>query len=108
MKLVELIKHLKRIDKAEQFISKELPNVEFDSVDIFMVNDLNLNADIKFFDAESVSHGSEIEIAGVQLINFLPLYMAQEMVEEYHMNLEGKMTDLEIAKALLSYSINDA
>ena len=107
MKLVELIKHLKRIDKAEQFISKELPNVEFDSVDIFMVNDLNLNADIKFFDAESVSHGSEIEIAGVQLINFLPLYMAQEMVEAY-MNLEGQMTDLEIAKALLSYSINDA
>ena len=106
MKLVELIKHLKRIDKAEQFISKELPNVEFDSIDIFMVNDLNLNADIKFFDAESV-HGSEIEIAGVQLSNFLPLYMAQEMVEEYNMNLEGKMTDLEIAEAVLSYSIND-
>ena len=108
MKLVELVKHLKSVEEAERFVSKELLNVEFNSVEIYMVNDLNLNADIKFFDAESVPHGSEIEITGVQLINFLPLYMAQEMVEEYNMNLEGKMTDLEIAKALLSYSINDA
>ena len=107
MKLVELIKHLKSVDEAELFVSQELPNVEFDSIDIFMVNDLNLNADIKFFDSESVPHSPEIEIAGVQLINFLPLYMAQEMVEAY-INLEGQMTDLEIAKALLSYSINDA
>ena len=107
MKLVELVKHLKSVEEAERFVSKELLNVEFNSVEIYMVNDLNLNADIKFFDAESVAHGSEIEIAGVQLSNFLPLYMAQEMVEAY-MNLEGKMTDLEIAKALLSYSINDA
>ena len=107
MKLVELVKHLKSVEEAERFVSRELANVELYGVGIYMKDNLDIDSDVKLFDEELLSGYIKIESNGIQYENLLPFNMAQEMVEAY-MNLEGQMTDLEIAKALLSYSINDA
>jgi hypothetical protein len=107
MNLIELIKHLKSLDKAESFIERELPEIEYDLIDVYMVEKLGLNAEIAFFDAEIIPNRLIIQLEGVNYENLFPLNMLQEMVEDL---IQGndKITDEEIAKRLLEYREKDA
>lgn len=42
MTLVELVSHLKSIEKAKELAAKELPDAEYDVVDLFMAGQLGL------------------------------------------------------------------
>ncbi|HEX7906105.1 MAG TPA: hypothetical protein VF487_19665 [Chitinophagaceae bacterium] len=108
MKILELIKHLKTFDKAEQLKNKQLPNVEFDLAELYMENSLSLDSNIRFFDSEKISNDLEMEVEGIKYVNLFPLYLAQEMIEEFTKSTEKKYSDLEIANRLLEYRINDA
>lgn len=108
MNIIELIPHLKSLSKAEALLSSILPDIEFDLVELYMKDSLTLDSDVMFFNAESIPNELVIEIDGNKYENLLPLYMAQEMVEEYVNVYGNKVSDLEIAKRLLDYSEKDA
>ena len=108
MNIIELIPHLKSLDKAEVLSNNILPNIEFDLVELYMKDNLKLDSDVVFFDAESIPNELLIEIDGTKYENLFPLYMAQEIVEEYVNVYKNEISDLEIAEKLLEYRQKDA
>lgn len=107
MKIIELVKYLKNVQDSEKFVSVELPDIEYDLVDIYMINKLDLDSQIIFFDAEKIPNKLIIDIEGVIYENLFPLNMAQDMVEEFVSN-NPSASDLEIAKFLIKYREKDA
>jgi hypothetical protein len=107
MNIVELVKYLKSIEQAENFIKDELPDVEYDLIDIYMVEKLGLNSEIVFFNAEEIPNRLIINIDGITYENLFPLNLTQEMVEEFEAS-HKKISDIEIAKRLLEYREKDA
>ncbi len=108
MNIVELVKYLKNISIAENLIRTSVPDIEYDVVDLYMENKLGLESEIVFFDATKIPNKLIIDINGVQYKNLFPLYLAQEMVQEYDKFNNYKLSDLEIAKKLLEYRLKDA
>ena len=60
MKLMELIKYLKNFDETEKLAKREIPNVEVGLIELYMVETLNINSEIKFFDSEKIPSNIEI------------------------------------------------
>lgn len=108
MNLIELIPFLKTRANAEKFISEVLPDVEFDQVEIYLREKLDINSEIKFVDAEAMDGRIEQEIGGVMYTNLFPLWMLQEMVEDYPNAKGNRLSDIEIATRMINYGINDA
>ena len=105
MKLIELVQALRNPDTAAQLVAKEAPEMEV--IDMYMKDELDLNADIRFFDDEEVD-GLYIEVDGIKYVNVFPLNMAQNLVREF-MKLYGPdVTNKTLAKRLLQYRFNDA
>lgn len=107
MKIIELVNNLKNIEIAQLLIAKEIPDVEYDLVDLYMVDKISIDSEIVFFNAEKIPNKLVIEIEGVKYENLFPLNLIQEMVEEYD-KLDGKISDFEIANKLLEYRMKDA
>ncbi|SHF97412.1 hypothetical protein [Flavobacterium aquidurense] len=55
MKLIELVKHLKSLKESEKFRSAQLPNIEYDLIDMYMIEKVDLNSEIVFFMKEWIS-----------------------------------------------------
>ncbi|NLR57402.1 hypothetical protein HGH93_04800 [Chitinophaga polysaccharea] len=108
MNIIELVDHLGSLDLARNFINSILPEVEFDEVIIYMKDRVCLEANISFFDAEAISNELVMEVDGERFECFFPLYQAQEMVEEYVNKYNGRLSNLDIAKRMLDYHLNDA
>ena len=75
MNLVQLIDHLKNMKEAEKLKENQMPNVEFDQIDIYLKDRLDVNSEVNFFDAETIDNKIEIEINGQKYINLFPLNM---------------------------------
>lgn len=108
MKLIELIDHLKTVSKAQQLIKTQIPDVDFDQVEVYMKDCCGLDSEIAFFDADEIPGDLVIEVDGIKYENLFPFYMVQEMVEEYVDKFGAGMTDLEIAQKILEYREHDA
>jgi hypothetical protein len=108
MNLIQLIDHVKNMTEAKKLAESQIPNVEFNQVDIYMKDRLDLNSEIIFVDAETTDYKVEIEIEGEKYINLFPLNMLQEMVEAQKSKIFNRRTDLEIAERLLEYRNKDA
>lgn len=108
MTIIELVPHLKSLSKAEVLSNSILLDIEFDLIELYMKESLKLDSDIVFFDAESIPNELLIEVDGIKYESLFPLYMAQEMVEEYDTLYKNQLSDLEIAKRLLDYREKDA
>ncbi|WP_142685317.1 hypothetical protein [Chitinophaga polysaccharea] len=108
MKLIELIDHLKTASKAQQLISAQIPDVDFDQVEVYMKDHCGLNAEIAFFDADKIPGNLIIEVEGIKYENLFPLYMVQEMVEDYVQEFGNSVSDQEIAQKILDYREHDA
>jgi hypothetical protein len=107
MKLIDVVEALRNPDTAVQLAEKELPGVEFLVLDMYMKDELDLNSDIRFFDAEKMS-GLYLDIDGIKYVNVFPLTMAQELVGDF-MKLYGPdATNETLAKRLFQYRLNDA
>ena len=107
MTLWQLIDHLKTLDRAEALVSRTIPEVIIDQVDIYLDGGLTVNYEVNLLDAERIDNRLEIEIDGKKLVNLFPLHMAQEMVEEY-VNSGEALSDVDIAQKLIDYRIKDA
>jgi hypothetical protein len=108
MKVIELVKKMRVEGAIEKFLSKELPNIEFDMIDSFMIDSIDIQSEISFFNIEELPDGIEMKIGEILYVNFFPLYLIKELIEDF-LNLYGiSSTDLHIAEKLIEYRINDA
>ncbi|KQB40360.1 hypothetical protein [Flavobacterium aquidurense] len=107
MKLIELVKHLKSVKESEKFTNTQLSDIEYDLIDMYMIEKVDLDSDIVFFDAEKTPNKLIVEIEGVTYENLFPLNMAQDMVEEF-VTTKASASDLEIAEFLINYRAKDA
>ncbi|GAA6766472.1 hypothetical protein AAFH68_24140 [Flavobacterium sp. CGRL1] len=107
MKLIELVKHLKSVEESEKFTSAELPDIEYDLIDMYMIEKVDIDSEIVFFDAEKIPNKLILEIEGIVYENLFPLNMAQEMVEEF-VNSNKRASDSEIVEFLINYREKDA
>jgi hypothetical protein len=108
MNIVELIPYLKNYSEAKVLCASLIPGVEFDLIEIYVKDKLELDSEVVFFDAESIPNELRIEVDGIRYENFFPLYMAQEMVQEYVDRFNDELSNEEIAKRLLNYRQKDA
>jgi hypothetical protein len=108
MNLIQLIDHVKNMTAAKKFVESQIPNVEFNQVDIYMKDRLELNSEIIFVDAETTDYNAEIELNGGKYINLFPLSMMQELVEAQKNKVFYRLTNIEIAERLLEYRGRDA
>src|SRR5258708_38506569 len=108
MNLIQLNDHVKTMTEAKKFAENQIPNVEFNQVDIYMKNRLALNSEIIFVDEETTDYKVQIEINGEKYINLFPLSMLQEMVAAQKNNFFDRRADIEIAERLLEYRAKDA
>lgn len=108
MNFVELIEHVKSIPQAEELLSIELPDVEYCTVMIYMKEELGLDSEVVFFDAEAISNDLVMTIDGIRYVSLFTLSLTQEMVEECEHKYNPKLSNEEIAKLILNYYENDA
>ncbi|MFH6959383.1 hypothetical protein ACHRV1_18460 [Flavobacterium aquidurense] len=106
MKLIELVKHLKTVKEYETFISAQLIDIEYDLIDMYMIEKVDLESDIVFFNPEKIPNKIIIEIEEVIYENLFPLNMTQNLVEEFVIS-NKTASDLEIAQFLLNYRQKD-
>lgn len=107
MKLIELIGYIKDEKALNYLVEKELPNSIIDMIEIYLINSVDLNSEVKLLDSEQTESLLSIDINGVHHENLLPLNLAIDMVHDY-MALDAELTDSDIAQKLIDYSINDA
>ncbi|MCC9020219.1 MULTISPECIES: hypothetical protein [Flavobacterium] len=107
MKLIELVKHLKSVKESEKFTSTQLSDIEYDLIDMYMIEKVDLDSDILFFDAEKIPNKLILEVEGVTYENLFPLNMAQDMIEEF-VGTNASASDLEIAEFIINYRKKDA
>ena len=107
MILINLIKPLKNRKSAEKFVSNEMPDMEFDQIDVYVKSVLAADSEVMLFDAETIPNQLVIETEGSRYINVFPLQMLQEMVEEYVKQQPG-LKDEEILNNILKYREKDA
>ena len=108
MNLIEIIQYFRREGSARVLMAEVLPNVEVDQIDVYLKGNLDLNAEVNFFDVETIPNDLLIEINGIKYINLFPFFMLQEMIEDYSNLTDQVLSDIDIAKRLLDYRIKDA
>lgn len=107
MNITELVGHLKNVTQANELISVELPGVDYDLVELYMKEKVDLDSEIIFLDAETIPNDLIIELNGTKYENLFPFYLIQEMVEEYAADYPN-LSSLEVAERIINYRINDA
>jgi hypothetical protein len=108
MNIIQLIDHLKTRSLAEKLIKNVVPGVEYDEVVIYMREQVGLEAEISFFDAEAISNHIMMEVEGQMYECFFGIWEAQEMVEEMEAAHSGNLGNLAIAERMLHYHKFDA
>ena len=107
MKLIDLIDHLKTAVTTEAFTSKEIPDIEYGQVDIYMKDRLDADSEIAFFDMDATPDTVTMELDGIKYENLFPLAMLQDLVEEYAEVFGPNGTNEQIVKRVMEYREND-
>lgn len=108
MKLFEVIQKLKTVDEAEKLMAIELSGLEMGLIDVYLIDKLDINSNVKFFDVDTIPNNLEIVVDDVKYVNLFPLTILQEMVEDYSNQLTPQLTNKEIARKLIEYREKDA
>jgi len=107
MKLVDLMGYLVN-DQVDQLYQDQKLNTESEYVIAYMQNEIDLESDIAFFDIEELDDSSVHQKDGVTYIHLFGIsYMVELIAEDLELKGRG-YSNLQIAKRLLEYRINDA
>ena len=108
MKLTDLIPYLVNTEQLNDFYSTQKLNTDSEALIIYMVNDLNIESEVSIFEIEETEDQLIFEKDGVRYIELFPIEHASQLIE-FDLNLKRTgFSDIEIAKRLLEYRINDA
>jgi len=104
MKLTDLIPYLKNADKWNELLTKLGIDLTTEKVLIYALDKLELDSEILLIELEKTEDKTEIELNGKKYIQILPTSLAQELL----IDISNLKTDIDIAKRLIEYSVNDA
>ncbi|MCB4234750.1 hypothetical protein LDL59_05490 [Kaistella anthropi] len=106
MKLTEITESL-RNNTIEELIENNSIAIEYDLIDIYAINELGLESEYHFLNAEEIPGTKIFEEKGIKYENLCPLSMLEDLVNDFT-NQNPKMSDLELAEQVLDYIENDA
>jgi hypothetical protein len=107
MKLIELIDYLIEPNKLGELYVEEQLNVASEALLIYMINRLDLDSEIIFFEIEETEDNLLFLKNGIQYVQLFPIEYAIELIES-DLNLKDKgYSNSEIANRLLAYRLKD-
>ncbi|PTT43696.1 hypothetical protein DBR28_00175 [Chryseobacterium sp. HMWF028] len=106
MKLTDLIEKIQQ-GKTEQFLLDNSINFEYDLVDIYAKNKLDINSEIQLFNAEEIPNEIFINIDGINYQNVCPLNMLEDLVNDFLLQ-NSELDTFELTNQVLSYLAKDA
>jgi hypothetical protein len=107
MKLIELIDYLIEPNRLRELYVEEQLNVASEALLIYMINRLDLDSEIIFFEIEETEDNLLFLKNGIQYVQLFPIEYAIELIES-DLNLKDKgYSNSEIANRLLAYRLKD-
>ncbi len=108
MQYIDLIKYLIHTKESKGLFNAAKVNTESEALLIYMKDNLSLESEVFIFEIEETEDELYFEKDGVKYFQLLPVDFAIELIE-LDLNLKDKgCSDVEIAKRLLAYRLNDA
>lgn len=108
MNLAELVEHVRQRESWPELLDKDMAGVDIDQIDIYLRSKLDVESEVKFFDTEEIPNELEIVIDGVSYVNLFPMTMLREMINDYLERSGSSLSNMDIARKLISYRIVDA
>ncbi|MBC3538585.1 hypothetical protein ACFSC6_06450 [Rufibacter sediminis] len=109
MTLVELIKYLESETQLQKLYQEINLDTESEAVLAYMKDSLNLNSDIEFFSIECTDDEIEFEKDGIKYYQLFPLEYGVEIYSYFDDEFRRKKySDIDKAKRVLDYIVNDA
>ena len=104
MKLSEFLIHVEN-ETTEIFFSAEHPTLDYDYIEIYMLDEINISSKLHFIDANENEQGLKFTFLNKEFINLFPLHLLIELYEDFKRFYNSNE---EIAIRLVQYRINDA
>lgn len=105
MKLADLVSIFRRGETFQGFCEANSLDPESEAVEIYAKCPVSVESELGFFPIEEAEGKIHFESDGVQYSNLFDFFYFLEAIEE--IKESHKMSDLEIAKRLFCYAIND-
>jgi len=106
MKLTDLIEQIGQ-DNTEQYLQKNSVNIEYDLIDIYAKEKLDIDSEIEFFNAEEIPNEIFIKIEGVNYQNVCPLNMLEDIISDFKIQ-NPEIDTFELTNKVLDYLEKDA
>ena len=105
MNLIDFIKYLKNKKKLAQYMSKHYPDIDYYDAEVYLKGSLSIESELMIFDGEKIAGMIEMEVNGQKYYNLFSLDFLLEVFNDYS---KTSGTDIEIARRIINYRINDA
>ena len=105
MNLLDLVKRLADPRPLEPFLREHGVNTASEHLSVYMRQAPGLEADIALLGVEETDEAMVYSRDGTRWVNFLPLYMVEEIVEG---GMAAHKSPAEIATRILDYARDDA
>ncbi|NVK52506.1 MAG: hypothetical protein HWD85_06190 [Flavobacteriaceae bacterium] len=106
MSLIELVDLFLNGKNFESFCSSQSLNINSEVIEVYMKKPFSITSELKFFEIEMTEGAIEYDYNGQLYYNLFDFYYFQETIEEFKNS--NDLDAINIAKILISYSINDA
>jgi hypothetical protein len=105
MTLIDFVTELRNTLCVDSPLASIGDGIDIDAVDVYLKDSLDLDAEVRLFDAELIPNQLQILVDGTSYINLLPLYMIREFVCDPSLQ---EAESFDIAQRLIKYRIDDA
>lgn len=107
MNLIDLVKFFREGGSFEFFCKKHSLDLESEVVEVYMRKPFNINSEIFFFEIEKTEGNLEFQSDGIIYNNLFDFYYFLDVIKDSNNESYKELSNLELAKILLSYGIND-
>lgn len=108
MKLVDLVKYFRKGGTYQDFCKQYSLNVDSEVIEIYMETPFQIDNELSFFEIEQTEGVLEFEVNNIVLSSLFDFYVFLDMIEESNQETYKNVSDLDIAKRLISYGLNNA
>lgn len=106
MKLTDLIEQINQ-GNIEQFLQNNSIDIEYDLIDIYAKEKLDIDSEIELFNAEEIPNEIFIEIEGVNYQNICPLNMLEDIINDFKIH-NPQIDTFDLTNKVLDYLEKDA
>jgi hypothetical protein len=106
MKLVDLVSYFRRGGSFEEFCGANALDAESEVIEIYAQDPVTLEAELGFFPINVAEGQVHFSLDGVAYTNLFDFFYFLDAIKE--VKPMDSSSDLEVARSLLSYALNDA